>query len=213
MSDLSKVAIVLTAHPRQQKWWATVLLSLEGFPGALILAYDDIDLDPLPASILERFTIAQPTGYASGTLGHGRGELVCMRIGFLAAAELGAEYVLKLGFDEPVWRWRNIARMLEQIHTEDLDSIDCQTRVIVGRTAKLVEVMTRHDVVARGPGSAESYYDKTSHAVGLARRYIRDRPWWERELGLCHLQGEYAANLGHNNKWSWSIGEVWPRGE
>lgn len=208
---LDEIAIVLTAHPKQQKWWAPVLLSLEGYPGPLILAYDDIDLAPIPADILERFTSSRATAFPAGELGHGRGDLLCMLIGFDAAWRLGARYCLKLGFDEPPWRWRNLARLADELEDDGVDCIDSETRVIFGITRKILDIMGLHDVVHRGAGSAESYWRAATKELGLKRRYHENRDWWESKLGLLHLQGEYAANMGKPNKWSWQIGELWPR--
>ena len=203
-------AIVLTSHPKGQKWWAPVLLALERFGGPLILAYDDRDLAAIPPAILQRFALAKATGYPAGELGHGRGELFCMKLGFEAAADLGVPYCLKLGFDEPPWRWRNLARMVEQLIVQDLDCMDDQTRAILGVTTKLVDAMNFAHVIARGAGSAESYWLSAGIQTVLVRRF-HDRRYWEKELGLIHLPGEYSANAGKPNRWAWTVGEIWPR--
>ena len=207
--DLNKTAIVLTAHPKQQKWWRPVLLALEGYPGPLILAYDDIDFEPIPDDIVRRFAIITITGYQAGKLGHGRGELVCMRNGFVAAEQMDIDYVLKLGFDEPPWRWRNIASLITSLEDNRLDCIDCETRFIFGRPKLLAEVMQVADVATRPPGAAESYWRSVINKYNILR--ITERPYWEKLLGVLHLQGEYAANHGQGNAWSWTIGELWPR--
>ena len=207
--DLNKTAIVLTAHPKQQKWWRPVLLALEGYPGPLILAYDDIDFEPIPDDIVRRFAIITITGYPPGKLGHGRGELVCMRNGFVAAEQMDINYVLKLGFDEPPWRWRNIAKLIDCLEDNRLDCIDCETRIIFGRPKLLAEVMQVIDVAARAPGAAENYWKSVINKYQILR--ITERPYWEKLLGIIHLQGEYSANHGHGNAFAWTIGELWPR--
>jgi len=208
MIDLSKTGILLTAHPRQQKWWAPVLLSLELYPGPLILAYDDIDLVMIPDHVLSRFARCIATG---GPYGHGRGELVCLQKGFAAATRLAVDYVLKLGFDEPVWRWRNIRQLIEIFEVEQLDCLDCNTRIILGHPYGLSKGMDLYPVEQREQGSAESHFNWVCRAMQYKRKHIADRKWWEETLGLIHLQGEYAANVGHDNTWSWKIAELWPR--
>jgi len=212
MAELKDTAILLTAHPRQQKWWAPVLLSLERYPGPLVLAYDDIDTAPIPAAILERFAAVVVTGTPAGSLGQAIGELVCLQLGLRAVVALGAACVLKLGFDEPPWRWRNITELRALLAAESLDCLDCETRVFLGAPALLSRAMDATDVSGRRGGSAECYWTWALGAAGVRRRRLDDRAWWERQLGLIHLQGEYAANVGRPNGWSWTIGELWPRG-
>lgn len=213
MAEMGKIAILLTAHPKQQKWWDSVLLSLERYPGPLVLAYDDIDLAAIPFRILSRFEGMASTGHPAGELGHGPGELVCLREGFRAVTNLDVEidYVLKLGFDEPLWRWRNIIRLAERLDSEGLDCIDCETRIIFGRPGPFLKAMEVSDVATRKGGSAEGYWTTSLGLLKLNRLRIDDREWWEKTLGLIHLQGEYAANVGQKNSWSWTIGELWPR--
>ena len=98
--NLKRVGILLTAHPKQQRWWSPVLLSLENYPGPLILSYDELDTAMIPDEILSRFAAVVVTGHRAGYLKHAHGELICMREGFAAAADLNIDYVLKLGFDE-----------------------------------------------------------------------------------------------------------------
>lgn len=210
--DLSKVAIVLTSHPKQQKWWAPVLQSLEGFPGPLVLAYDDIDVSQIPLiEIALRFKAVRALGYVPGFLGHGRGELVGMKAGFEMARDLGAEYCLKLGFDEPVYRWRNIEKLWAMRDSLKSNIIDCETRVVFGPTEALCQIMSHVDLIERGPGSAESYWKQTCSDLDFSRMTILDPAWWFEMLGLVHIPGEYAANHGQSNKWAWTIGELWPR--
>ena len=211
MIDLSRIAILLTAHPKQQKWWSPVLLSLERYPGPLALAYDDIDLTAIPFRILSRFEAMVTTGHPAGQLGQGPGELVCLREGFRAVTKLDVDYVLKLGFDEPPWRWRNIVKLAEQLEADGLNCIDCETRIIFGRPGPFLKAMELSDVAARKGGSAESYWTASLGQLKLKRLRIDDRQYWERLLGVIHLQGQYAANNGQNNAWSWKIGELWPR--
>ncbi len=209
--DLSKVAIVLTSHPKQQKWWGPVLQSLEGFPGPLVLAYDDVDASRIPlikTGLL--FKAVRTTGYPAGFLGHGRGELVGMKAGFEMARDLGAEYCLKLGFDEPVYRWRNIGKLWSMRDSIRSNIIDCETRVVFGPTEILLMVMSQVDLIDRGPGSAESYWSQTCFDLHFSRMTIKDPAWWFEMLGLVHIPGEYAANHGQPNKWAWTIGELWP---
>jgi len=210
--NLKRVGILLTAHPRQQKWWEPVLLSLENYPGPLVLAYDDIDTKPVPAGILIRFASVVLTGYKAGYLKHAHGELICMREGFTAAAELDIDYVLKLGFDEPVWRWRNIREVLiPMLESEQVGCIDHRTRLIFGDPRLFVPVMNVIRIEDRGRGSAESYWRGSCGTCGIKRKVIDDRQWWEDTLGLRHLQGEYACNMGRGNSFSWNIAELWPR--
>ena len=208
-NSLKDIAIVLTAHPKQQKFWGPVILSLENYPGPLILAYDDIDIKPIPPGILMRFAGIAVTGYAAGLLGHGPGELMCMKKGFEAAAETGAEYCLKLGFDDPPWRWRNLAELRRILNDDELDIIEGQTRVIFGRTKKLVELMQLADLDNR-KGSAESYYKYAAGRIG-ARRRMHKPEWFENLIGIVHIHGEYALNAGRSPGLTWRIGELWPR--
>jgi hypothetical protein len=180
--ELSDVAVVLTSHPRQQKWFEPVLLALENYPGPKVWIYDDLNLRPVPTTIWDQFNFAAATCYPAGQLGHGRGELVCMRAGFRAAAEIGASYCFKLGFDEPPWRWRNLTNFIERIVRESLDVVDCDTRIVIGKTPALVSIMEAHDVATRPCGAAENHWRSVCAELGVVRRYISDRSYWEREL-------------------------------
>jgi len=211
--QIERTAIVLTGHPRQQKWWPSVLISLERYPGPLVLAYDDVDTSAIPPDVLERFSAVAVTGYPAGELGQSRGELVCLRIGFAAAAGLDIDYCLKLGFDEPPWRWRNIVLLIAELNADKLDCIDCETRIIFGRPEHFSKAMEGFAIAGHKGGSAESYWTGTLARLKVRRKRIDERLWWQQRLGLLHLQGEYAANMGKPNAWSWTIGEIWPRSE
>jgi len=206
---MKKTAIVLTAHPAQQKFWAPVLQCLENYPGPLILAYDDIDTAMIPPEIMMRFADAVVTGYEPGALGHGPGELLCMKLGFDAADKIGAGYCLKLGFDDPPYRWRNLPKMRRIMCDRNLDIIDDLTRVVFGRTAVLVKLMRQADLKTR-KGSAESYYKYAAGKIA-ARRRTFDCEWFEKLIGTIHIHGEYALNAGKVPAWTWKIGELWPR--
>lgn len=206
---MKDIAIVLTAHPRQQKFWPPVLQCLENYPGPVILAYDDIDTAMIPPAIMMRFADAVVTGYKPGVLGHGPGELLCMKKGFEAAAGLGAEYCLKLGFDDPPYRWRNLTELRRILTAGQLDIIDDQTRAVFGRTAVLTKLMGQADLEVR-KGSAESYYKFAAGKIG-ARRRTYNGEWFELQIGIIHIHGEYALNAGKGPAWTWQIGELWPR--
>ncbi|MHC4712979.1 MAG: hypothetical protein ACYTAN_06870 [Planctomycetota bacterium] len=208
---LQAIAILLTAHPRQQKWFESVLLSLEDYPGPLVLAYDDSDLACLPAHIVRPFARAVVTGFASGVLGLGCGELTCLQVGFRAVAELDVPYVLKLGFDEPIWRWRRLVTFPDLLAEKGVVCYDDQTRAIFGLVARLREALDIFPVSSRRHGSAESHFSWAMRETGAKRYVERARPWWEERLGLIHLQGEYAANHHWQNNGSWKVGEIWPR--
>jgi hypothetical protein len=210
--ELSRIAIVLTAHPGQQKFWAPVLLSLEGFPGPLVLAYDDLDTACLPPDVTKRFAAIVVTGFAPGRLGHGPGELVCMRAGFAAARDQGAPCVLKICFDRPLWRWRHLDRLVARLESDAVDCLCCGTAICFGRTELLAEAMDQGDPAGR-KGSAESFWWRA-----LAQRKVRvakidDAFWWEKRLGALHIHGEYCLNHGHGPGWSWPAGQLWPRTE
>lgn len=192
---MKKTAIVLTAHPAQQKFWPPVLQCLENYPGPLILAYDDSDTAPIPDEILIRFAAVAVTGRPAGQLGHGPGELLCMKKGFAAAELMGAEYILKLGFDDAPYRWRNLELLRLILVKNYLDFIDGRTRVVYGAAKKLGEMMRQANLEVR-KGSAESYWDFAAGKTA-ARRKSYNAEWWTGQIGLIHLQGEYALN---NNK-------------
>lgn len=207
--SLKDIAIVLTAHPKQQKFWAPVLQCLENYPGPLVLAYDDIDTAMIPQEILMRFAVVVVTGFRPGILGHGPGELMCMQKGFDAAAKLGAEYVLKLGFDDPPYRWRFLAELRRILIDGKLDIIDALTCIVFGKTPVLTKLM-RQAVLETRKGSAESYYKFAAGKIGAKRR-LCSGVWFEKLLGAIHIHGEYALNAGHSPAWTWEIGEKWPR--
>lgn len=205
---IGKVAILLTAHPRQQKWWTSVLLSLENYPGPLILAYDDLDVKMIPDNVTRRFSriVCNDKIY-----GLARGELVCIRNGLRAANELDVSYVLKLGFDEPVWRWRNILRMLDELKKYDIDCIHNYTRLIFGRADLLLKAFELHDVTTIESKPAEAHFRGIIKELNIKNRGYCDYDYWRSLLGVTHLQGEYATNIGQQNSYSWKIGELWPR--
>ena len=207
---LDEIAIVLTGHPRQQKFWGPTLLCLERYPGPIVLAYDDIDTKALTGHIGSPIQRVVVTGFEPGRLGHGPGELVCMQKGFDVAAEWGAPYAVKLGCDDPPWRWRNFTQFAQRLETESLDCIDCQTRIIFGRTAKLTDAMHLTDLTAR-KGSAESYWSWAVGKMGLRRDMVKQQSWWTEGIGVIHIQGEYALNAGQTTAWTWKEGELWPR--
>jgi len=206
---LKDIAIVLTAHPKQQKFWAPVLQCLENYPGPVVLAYDDIDTAMVPPEILMRFAAVVVTGLPAGCLGHGPGELMCMKKGFAAAELMGAKYVLKLGFDDPPYRWWDLIELRRILVKNYLDFIDGLTRVVFGETKKLGEMMRQANLEVR-KGSAESYW-KYAAGKTAARRKTYNGYWWTEQIGIVHLQGEYALNNGKTTAWTWKIGELWPR--
>jgi len=205
--SLKNIAIVLTAHPAQQKFWSPVLQCFERYPGPMILSYDDIDLKQVPADIIRRFDATEVTGYPPGQLGHGPGELVCMRNGFIAAAWSGYEFVVKIGFDTCLFFWRRLPEFFGQLRTVDI--IDAKTAAIFGRTDALVKIMSGGDIETR-KGSAESFYLSMAGKLQVKRKYMPGA-WWFEQLGYIHLHGEYALNAGKPIAWTWKIGELWPR--
>jgi len=205
---ISKVAIILTAHPRQQKWWTSVLLSLENYPGPLVLAYDDVDVKTIPDDITKRFSRIVCNGRPYGLA---KGELICIRNGLRAAAELDISHILKLGFDEPIWRWRNILRMLYELKKYDIDCIHNLTRLIFGKADLLLKAFELYDVVTLENKPAEAHFRGIIKELNIKHRGNSDYDYWRSMLGVTHLQGEYAANIGQKNSYSWKIGEIWPR--
>jgi len=205
--SLKDIAIVLTAHPAQQKFWAPVLQCFERYPGPMILSYDDIDTAMIPQEIMMQFDETVVTGYPPGQLGHEPGELVCMRNGFQAAGRAGCEYVVKIGFDTCLFFWRRLPEFFGQFRTVDI--IDAKTAAIFGRTDALVKILTGGDIETR-KGSAESFYLNLTGKLQVKRKYMPGE-WWFGQLGYIHLHGEYALNAGKPVGWTWKIGELWPR--
>jgi hypothetical protein len=212
MSILEKTPILMTAHPKQQKWWRSVLLSLENYPGPLILSYDDIDTEQIPPDIFERFESCVTTGVPAGTLGHARGELICIKNGLDIIVRHWPDcHFLKLGFDEPVWRWRNIQKLYSELAHHRMNVIDNNTRLIFGPAKLLHKAFSLYDLIKLPAKPAESHYKSIITEIGIKNKTIKDYEWWRWFLGLTHLQGEYAANLGKPNRYSWEIGELWER--
>lgn len=210
--SINETVILLTAHPRQQKWWQSVLLSLENYPGPLVLSYDDIDIAMIPAEILKRFDSMVTTGIETGKLGHAKGEIACIKNGLnIINRSWPHYYCLKLGLDEPVWRWRNIQSLIDEIEAERLDCIHNDTRLIFGRAALLNEAFNKYPIEEIGVKPAEAHWRGLIAEFGIKVKRITDYEYWRKLLGLTHLQGEYAANVEKPNKWSWEIGELWPR--
>jgi len=203
---LDKLGILITSHPKQQKFWKYGLGSWEGCPLFLLMGYDDENTDELPLDqimppVNEMFVTGRPKGH----IGHFKGELVQMRQGGLLLQEKGFEYIFKTAADTEWWRWRNLQKMWRELG--DNDFIYKGTTVLFGRLDAFNKCMELWDKRPKC-GGAELYFNSQVRTLGI-KYDIRGDSFWQPFLGRSHTQGEYALNNDINVTNTWTVGQVW----
>jgi len=203
--DMNELGVLITSHPRQQKFMHLGLSSWEGYPGYILLGYDDLVADDLPLEKWPEIKDTFATGEPAGTLGHFRGELRQLKMGGLILAEKGYKYIFKIAADTGVYRWRNLAKILPLMRKYDM--IICGTTLMFCKLDLFNKAMELwHDNLKCG--GAELYFHSQIRKFEYKIDYQK-APWWEKVLGFTHIQGEYAINNGINIIETWRRGLLW----
>jgi hypothetical protein len=189
--------------------------SMDGWPGFILLGYDDVDASALPLDewsgiVNETFVTGEP----KGRLGHAGGELAQMRRGAELLAERGFRYVFKHSADVAVYDHSGIAKTIEFAEREKIDLVTEGTAVVIGRMAPFYAVM--RDYYPGHPNFrsrvAEGYFGRQARDMEVTT-LKKGKRWWADQLMRVHIQGRWARNQGVGVKHSWLVGEIWPRDE
>jgi len=208
----SRVGVLLTSHPRQQLWMRQGIWSLYGFPGPVVLGYDDVDADMLPLDqIMPPVTEIFMTGnrWPPGS-GHVRGELLQMKRGGEILAELGCTHVFKACADSTAYLWRTGFRELLRLMREREVKVVCAgTALVFAETEAYRRIMSDYHENVRC-GSAELYwFHKMRDELRIP--HVADWPDWNAKLGRFHVHGHWALQQGIGIGDAWAVGELWPR--
>ena len=200
------IGVLVTSHPKQQKFWNQAFATWAGFPHYMLLGYDDENIDGVP---IEQFMPPVKaifyTGYKAGYLGHFRGELQQLQIGGRILEQQGKEFFYKTAADNACYRWRNIPSMHKVLKKFDL--VICGTTQMFGYVWALNKIMKIwHEKMKSG--GAELFVYSQIKAHGIRVRYEK-APLWNDVLGLVHIQGECALNQGTNVMRTWIDGQKW----
>lgn len=207
---LSELAVLVTGHPRQQRFWDLAFESWAGYRGFMLLMYDDITterIDDFCESLRQDGLNLRvvPGGYEKGYLGHVRGELLLMQKGGLILRDSGYRYLYKTAADTAHFRHYNIRRLFNALGKADF--VLCGTAAIFGKLEAFNKCMELYHPAFRC-GGAELYFDSQITKFSMGARRERG-PWWEDLLGRIHIQGEYALCHGMSIEDTWNVGEIW----
>lgn len=212
---IKKLGVILTSHPRQQLFMRQGIMSWLGWKGGpIVLVYDDIDDKALPK---EEFCPPITNIICTGQrLGHKKGELYGIKIGAEKLRDLGCEYIFKTAADTTIYRHRGFNKLFQLYDEYKVDLINAKRTVIFfGRTeavCKITETIKLPEFIPlHMPEPAEGWFGHRLDISGIKEKRIDGGPWWEKELGRIHVQGEYALDYLNSVVGTWKIGEIWPR--
>jgi len=203
---LDKFGVLITSHPKQQKFWRQTFDSWVGYPHYMLMGYDDDNWDGVPIDqfmppVKETFL----TNYKAGALGHFRGELEQLQIGGKILADRGMEWFYKSAADNTCYRWRNLTKFFNVLRGYDL--VICGTTQMFGKVSVLNKCMELWQPKLKS-GGAELYMYSQIREFDFKVRYEKV-PLWEKQLGLIHIQGEVALNQDTNVMRTWINGHKW----
>ena len=202
---LDNFAIMMTSHPKQQRWLERTLESFEGCSYPIYFGYDDNKVPrELEELIPEDINV---TGYPKGKLGHARGELFQMQMLIDLIKEDGYKYFYKTAGDCVHYRWRGFSEILRILNMKDFDLVCRGTSMIFGKVDVFHAIMEPWSTETQA-GSAEGYLKHRARRLE-ARVYPLKAENWELILGRIHVQGEYALNQGIPVSDTWKFGEIW----
>lgn len=206
-----QLGVLVTAHPMHHRWMHHAFASWAGFSGFMLLGYDHTTVEELPvAEFSPPVTETFVTGHPAGTLGHYRGELWQMKLGGLLLAERGLKYIYKTAADNTCYRWRNLKNIFKLLEGKHHDIILCGTTQIFARLDAFNRAMDLWSEQITRCGGAECFLNHRIADLKLNDCRMKI-PWWTEQLGLIHLQGEYAVNNGLNIIDTWAMGRQWGR--
>lgn len=204
-----QLGVLVTSHPKQHVWMDQAFASWAGWPGFMLLGYDHTDIDDLPIDrwrppVTETFVTGKPAGH----WGHFRGELWQMKLGAEILRERGFKFIYKTAADNCCYRWRNLARIRELLQNKRYDIILCGTTQIFARIEFFAGAMALWSEQVTRCGGAELFMN---HCIRELKPNVcyQKVPFWHEQLGLIHLQGEYAVNTGISIFDTWAIGQKW----
>src|SRR4030065_261067 len=98
--EWNDLAVLITSHPKQQRYWEIGLGSWLDYPHYILMGTDDVNWKGVPLEkfmppVRETFV----TGKPAGALGHFRGELEQMQMGGRIIADKGYKYIYKTAAD------------------------------------------------------------------------------------------------------------------
>ena len=208
--DISNVGVVLTSHPKHQKFMDQGIKSYDGWKGGpIILAYDDINMNKLPLKIWQPpITHTICSGKYPGKLGHVKGELTLMMLGGRLLEELGIEYIYKSAADTTCYRHYRFKDLKKELNNNNVNFIRSGTAGIFGRVKDYNRVLRNVEKDVRSHiGAAELYWGRYEKKEKFTKRGVRG--YFNNILGRIHIQGEYAFNTHQTVKDTWKIGEIW----
>ena len=164
---LEKLGILITSHPKQQKFWKYGLGSFEGCPLYILMGYDDLNLNEVPLDeIMPPVNETFVTGLPKGKIGHFRGELEQMKKGGQILKEKGFEWIFKTAADTAWWKWRNLWKLFGEC--KGYDFVMAGTSTIFGKLDsfnKCMELWPVHKC-----GGAELYFNSQIRALDMKNR-------------------------------------------
>jgi hypothetical protein len=200
------IGVLVTSHPKQQKFWQQAFASWAGYPHYMLMGYDDDNREGVPLEdFMPPITEFFLTKYKAGYLGHFRGELEQLKIGGKILEQKGIGFFYKTAADNTCYRWRNIVKFHKVLKKFDL--VICGTTQMFGKVSALNKCMELWHHKLRS-GGAELYLYSQIKAHDIKVRYEK-APLWNDSLGLVHIQGECALNQGTNVMRTWIGGEKW----
>ena len=204
-----EIAVLITSHPMQHRWMNRALESWEGFGNFILLGYDSNTMIDLPIhDFCPPVNDIFITGKKPGELGHYRGELWQMKMGGKILAEKGYKYIYKTAADNTCYRWRNLQKIYEYLVNKHFQFICCGTTQIFAELEIFNQCMALWSDDVTRCGGAECFLNHQLKELKV--RDCRQKvPWWNEQLGLIHLQGEYALNNNLSIFDTWAIGQLW----
>ncbi len=203
------IGVLITSHPKQHIWMDTAFGSWSGFEGHIVLGYDHVSFEDMP---VERWmppvTSSFVTGKPAGQYGHFRGELWQLKQGSQIILNDKYDYIYKTAADNTCYRWRNLLKCYRHLKNRKVDILMCGTTQIFARTEVFAACMDLWSEKIERCGGAELFLKYCIKELNVRVEHIKI-PWWNELLGLVHLQGEYALNMGISIFDTWAIGQKW----
>lgn len=180
-----KIGVLITSHPRQQKFWNQALASWVGYPHYILMGCDDDTWSNTPIEkyippVKEVFL----TQYPAGHLGHFRGELEQLKLAANILEQRGKEFFYKTAADNTCYRWRNLPFCHKVLKKKDL--LICGTTQMFGKVKALKKVMELWQPKLRS-GGAELYVYSQIKAHNLSVAYQKAPYWQNAQIGRAHV--------------------------